>query len=678
MTQRALIAIFCALFAGVAASGQEPTGTKPQPTFRAETRAIDVDAVVTDLDGAFVRGLTREDFELLEDGKPQEIAAFTLVDVPIEASPDPARGLGLTIDSDVTTNAIAGRIYVMLLDSPGLRLPERAHVSLEQMALVTRRIATRFVDEALGPNDLMAVIHVQDWRSDAQSLTSNKQLLRASIDRLKPDSDIPPGTSPPLPYCNAQRLRTSYEVIQTIAERLGSVTGRRKAILWVNGRVPLDPNDPEECGLTSEDVVNPSRSGGQPTVQGLTGAQVGALAFFQRDAMRAATRNNVSIYPIDPVGLTADPPEFQADNTNPRYRSRPMKRLAALRGIAEDTGGEAVINTNNFSPAFERIVRANSSYYLLAYRPVVDHRDGKLHTITVRVRRPNLSVRARKGYIAPGSDPPIEAKLLPGVSASGAAALVKAVPDNGLDLRMFLTPFKGVGGNGSVVLGAELRGLSAEAGAQRRVEISYLSIDPQGATRVAPPKMLNVKFAPGAEPLTAGTAVEYIDRLALPPGRHEVRVAISQPGGATGSIVAHVEVPAFTREPLTMSGIVLSSGATARASVQGDTVLSEALGAEPTTARSFTRRTTLTAYAEAYTAASTPASEVTMTATLTTGKSAKVRGETVTQVTDDPGRTGFAVQVPLADLMPGGYVLTLEAKTGKRTDTRQIGFVVTE
>jgi VWFA-related protein len=528
------------------------------------------------------------------------------------------------------------------------------------MSQLTRRVATRFVDEALGPNDMMAVIHVQDWRSDAQSLTTNKLLLRTSIDRLKPDSDV--GTSPPLPYCNPQRLRTSYEVIETIAERLGNMTGRRRAILWVNGRVPLDPGDPDECGLLSTDA----------STDGLSGAQVSSLVFMQRDAMRAATRNNVAIYPIDPIGLTADP------NAPGRPASRDMKRLAALRGIAADTGGEAVINTNNFSPAFERIVRANSSYYLLAYRPVVDHRDGKLHTITVRVRRPNLSVRARKGYIAPGSDPPIEAKLLPGVSASGAAALVKAVPDNGLDLRMFLTPFKGVGGNGSVVLGAELRGLSAEAGAQRRVEISYLSIDPQGATRVAPPKMLNVKFAPGAEPLTAGTAVEYIDRLALPPGRHEVRVAISQPGGATGSIVAHVEVPAFTREPLTMSGIVLSSGATARASVQGDTVLSEALGAEPTTARSFTRRTTLTAYAEAYTAASTPASEVTMTATLTTGKSAKVRGETVTQVTDDPGRTGFAVQVPLADLMPGGYVLTLEAKTGKRTDTRQIGFVVTE
>jgi hypothetical protein len=142
------------------------------------------------------------------------------------------------------------------------------------------------VDEALGPNDMMAVIHVQDWRSDAQSLTTNKQLLRTSIDRLKPDSDV--GTSPPLPYCNPQRLRTSYEVIETIAERLGNMTGRRRAILWVNGRVPLDPGDPDECGLLSTDA----------STDGLSGAQVSSLVFMQRDAMRAATRNNVAIYPI--------------------------------------------------------------------------------------------------------------------------------------------------------------------------------------------------------------------------------------------------------------------------------------------------------------------------------------------------------------------------------------------
>jgi VWFA-related protein len=663
MQRTLLIAIACALLSAAAPRGQTPAGPQQPPIFRAETRAIDVDVVVTNLDGAFVRGLTREDFELLEDGQPQEIAAFTMVDIPIDPPPARAkdRTVVRTLDSDVTTNALEGRIYVMLLDSPGLRLSGRELVSLEQMSQLTRRVATRFVDEALGPNDMMAVIHVQDWRSDAQSLTTNKLLLRTSIDRLKPDSDV--GTSPPLPYCNPQRLRTSYEVIETIAERLGNMTGRRRAILWVNGRVPLDPGDPDECGLLSTDA----------STDGLSGAQVSSLVFMQRDAMRAATRNNVAIYPIDPIGLTADP------NAPGRPASRDMKRLAALRGIAADTGGEAVINTNNFSPAFERIVRANSSYYLLGYRPTVEHRDGKLHTITVRLRRPNLSVRARKGYLAPGSDPPVETKLLPGVSASGAAALVKAVPDNGLGLRVFLAPFKGTGANGSVVLGADLRGLSGEPGAQRRVEISYIAIDPQGATRAAPPKTLPVSLAAGASSLTTDTEIRFLDRLALPPGRHEVRMAVSQPGGTTGSVVAHVEVPDTARNALAMSGLVLASAADAgQPTLQGDPVLRGLLGAEPTTNRRFTRRDALTAYVEAYGDARASAGELSMTAALTTGQGAPIRKETATRVVNDPGRAGFTVRVPLADLMPGEYVLTLEAKAGKRTATRQVGFSVTE
>jgi hypothetical protein len=68
--------------------------------------------------------------------------------------------------------------------------------------------------------------------------------------------------------------------------------------------------------------------------------------------MRAATRHNVAIYPIDSAGLTADPRENPPD--------RPLKRIAALRAVAEDTGGEAIVNTDNFRAAYEQVVRANS------------------------------------------------------------------------------------------------------------------------------------------------------------------------------------------------------------------------------------------------------------------------------------------------------------------------------
>ena len=75
-----------------------------------------------------------------------------------------------------------------------------------------------------------------------------------------------------------------------------------------------------------------------------------------------------------------------------------------LRALAEETNGYAAVNSNDFTGAFDRIVRDNSSYYVLAYYPAQNRRDGKFHQIQVRVSRPGVTVRARRGYIAPRVD----------------------------------------------------------------------------------------------------------------------------------------------------------------------------------------------------------------------------------------------------------------------------------
>jgi VWFA-related protein len=639
----------CLVLAPFALNGQAPGGQTQLPTFRAEARAIEVDVHVTDPQGRFVRGLTREDFEILEDGQRQDISAFTLVDVPVE-SPTAQTGQkrkASTFDTDVFTNDTNGRIYVMLLDTWGVSVSKNATVTRSAMFRFTQRVAVRFVDEALGASDMMAVIHVQDSRSDAQAFTSNKGLLRAAINRLKPDVDGSEDLVNP-PLCDVPKLRNSYEMLETVSQRLGAMTGRRKAIIWVNGRVPFDPSDPVECG----DM----------------GAGGGSLTFMQRDAMRAATRNNVAIYPIDSIGLNAD-----ASRNEPAQLR--LLRQAALRGIAEDTGGDAILNTNNFGPAFERIVRAHSTYYLLGYRPTQDHRDGQFHSITVRVRRPNLTVRARKGYRAPEPGEPLEARLLPRVSAAAGEMLVRSLPSSGLGLQLFLAPFRGVGREASVLLGAEVNGLTREGVAEPRVEISYLAIDAQGATRVAPPKTLPLDSPDAAD----AAGVRYVDRLLLPPGRHELRIAMHQNGGETGSIVTHVDVPDFTRAPLTMSGMVLVAAASAPLVLVGDAGLKGTPAATSTTRRRFSRtETTITALVEVYSDSKTPVESVTMTSTILDARGTKVRTETPTRPSVEPGRAGYTVRLPLAELAPGDYVLTMEAKAGRRSSVRQVPFSVTE
>ena len=130
-----------------------------------------------------------------------------------------------------------------------------------------------------------------------------------------------------------------------------------------------------------------------------------------RDAIAATARSNVSIYTIDPRGLatTADDTigvSGFADQDDPVAGAGIGTRGVAydlrvsqdsLRQLADETGGFAAVNRNDFTNAFDRIVRDNSSYYVLAYYPPSDKRDGKFHRIDVKVTRPGLVVRSRRG-----------------------------------------------------------------------------------------------------------------------------------------------------------------------------------------------------------------------------------------------------------------------------------------
>src|SRR4029079_13399251 len=143
--------------------------TQQTPTFKAQVEFVEVDALVTDQQGQFVRNLTKDDFQVFEDGKRQTISTFSLVDIPIERydrplfSPRP-------IERDVQSNErpFDGRVYVMILDD--------LHVAMKRTSRV-RAAAHQFIEQRLGANDLMAVIFTGGRSQDAPEFTSNKRLL---------------------------------------------------------------------------------------------------------------------------------------------------------------------------------------------------------------------------------------------------------------------------------------------------------------------------------------------------------------------------------------------------------------------------------------------------------------------------------------------------------------------
>src|SRR5687767_13796409 len=169
MSIRALITLAFAT-AALAGSAQQPPPfakategkpAQPSPTFRLEVNYVEIDAVVTDSKGQFVRGLTKDDFELVEEGRPQTITAFTVVDVPVR-KPDPPLFRSTPVEPDVAANDsdFNGRVIVLLLDDM---------LTDARRSIRVRAAAKQFVQRFVNDNDLVAVVHSSASASTSQN-----------------------------------------------------------------------------------------------------------------------------------------------------------------------------------------------------------------------------------------------------------------------------------------------------------------------------------------------------------------------------------------------------------------------------------------------------------------------------------------------------------------------------
>jgi VWFA-related protein len=519
-----------------------------------------------------------------------------------------------------------------------------------------RRFARALVEQHVGAGDLMAVVSVQGTSTDGQAFTGSTRLLTSAIDRYGRGLSGHIGLSMPE---KISRNLTTYRVIQEVSERLGLISGRRKAILWIGGQVEFDPGsliclppDPDgECSLLS--TAAPS----------LIGAY--------RDAVGAATRNNVGIYPVDPSGLT------------PVLGSGELKRTAALRQMAEDTGGLAVVGTNNIEDLYREIDRETGTSYVLGYTPTATHRDGAFHTVDVRVKRPGLTVRARRGYYAPRPDAP--APLMPpgpaGVSRAALDALRLPVPVRGLTVEVFASAFNGPAGDRSAVIGGQVSG-ALRLDPAERIAIAYQVLDLEGRVQTGQYKVFTLDLTPDTRSRVEESGVHFVDRITLPPGRYELRLVAEQPGGAVGSVVTTLDIPEL-KDSLQMSGVLLAASSTALNVVaQSDEPLRAVLGSTATAIRRFPRGDFVTALGEVY----GPEADVQVAGILTTAAGQEVQREPAI-VSRQPGIAGdpeawrYHVEFNLSEVAPGPYVLTLEVSVeGQpgRPAQRQIPFIVTE
>ena len=398
-----------------------------------------------------------------------------------------------------------------------------------------------------------------------------------------------------------------------------------------------------------------------------------------RDAISAATRSNVAIYGIDPRGLTDLGDESIEivsfpDDTSLGVGIGSLQneiRLSqdSLRTLSEETGGFAVVNRNDFSTAFQRIVEDNSSYYVLAYYPP-DPRPGRSHKIDVRVARSNVIVRGRRAHVTPKK---VDAVTTTGKTLSTPEvreALDSPLPVSGLTMHVFASPFKGTPPNVSVLLGVELRGRDLQLSENDKILLSYIAIDSNGKIRGGNTDSLAMTaLKPETKARIEETGLRLLSRVDLPPGRYQLRVAAhDSAGGNVGSVQYDLDVPDFVKAPFSMSGLVMTSMVgSALPTARPDDQLRAVLPGPPVARRSFPQDDEVMLFAEVYDNAGATPHKVDITTTVTADEG-KVMFKT-DEVRDSSdlggqrGGYGYTTKIPMKDLALGRYVLKVEARS---------------
>jgi hypothetical protein len=462
-----------------------------------------------------------------------------------------------------------------------------------------------------------------------------------------------------------------------VAEWFSSVHGRRKTILFVSEGIDYDIND-----------LIPN--------SGSTHRDASMVIDSMRDAIAAATRSNVSIYGIDPRGLTdlgdetieigAFPDDTSLGVGQGSLFNEVRLSQDSLRTLSEETGGFAVVNRNDFSTAFDRIQQDNSAYYVLAYYPP-DARPGRLHKIDVRMNRPGLTVRARKGYVTPkkAAAAPVNAKDVR--TPEVREAIDSPIPVSGLTMHVFASPFKGTAPNASVLLGVELRGRDLKLTPDDKIQLSYVAIDANGKVRGGNTDALTMtNLKPETRARIQATGMRMLNRLELPPGRYQLRLAAhDSSGGNVGSIQYDLDVPDFAKLPFSISGVVMTSPFSAQVmTVRPDEQLKATLPAPPVALRAFPQNDEIALFAEVYDNAGGTPHKVDISTTITSDEGKQLFKTNEERDSSDlggkSGGYGYMTKIPLKDIAPGNYVLTVSARTrlGNTTPAeRQVRISVT-
>lgn len=378
MRRPALLAVLCSALLASTPGAQEPVRPDDRPVFRVSVSLVQLDAVVTDKHGRHVTTLGPDDFEVYQDGKPQPVVGASYVEID-----DPwvdTSGLA-PLPVEALKPADARRIVVVVVDD--LRM------SFESVYRARRGIAA-FLDEHFKSGDLGMIMTTSG--AGLSQLTYSPAVLKAAASRLRFSLFNVQAASALAPVDDIVESGAEQFLEQTFAESsIRRIADAIAAVRTLPGR--------KSVVLVSEGF----------SVFG-AGMDNAAIRDLLRRLVDRSNRAGVVIYGLDPRGLVttgitaADSVRRGGTGIAARRRAALLESQDGLRYVAAETGGFAVINSNDIARGFGRIMSDQRGYYLIGYQPEA----GTLHAksdvqfkrLKVKVKPKGLKIRTRAGFYA--------------------------------------------------------------------------------------------------------------------------------------------------------------------------------------------------------------------------------------------------------------------------------------
>jgi len=576
-----LVSVTWGFFQALAQTNPAPAPPPQEPVIRISVNLVQVDAVVTDSSGRQVTNLAAGDFEIFEDGRPQNITACSYVRTgpPDTSSSSASRSnpLAPPAPSVRLRPEQVRRTVVLMVDDLGLSFESTARV---------RGALRKYVDTQMQAGDLVAIVRTRGGMGALQQLTADTRILYAAIDRVRWYGSGHAAAFEPIGYDarpnassmtaagpgGAGPIGNSGKDPQVAAGGDGSFSaGTLGAIAFVLHALR---------GLPGRKAVI-LFSDGVPIFMGARHS--GSIQDGLRQLADLANRSAVVLYTVDARGL----PTFgltAADNTNPLPGPMTTTQLAGVPAsrqreyaesedgldyLARQTGGFFMHGSNDLDAGIVRALQDLSGYYLIGYKPEessfeLESGKRRFHRIQVKVKAAGLQVRSRSGYMGIS-----EQEAWPAYRTAAellSAALNSPFHSGGLNLRLtcLFSEEAKTGAAVRMLLQVDAHDLtySAEPDGIRKVvvDVAAFAIGEQGAVAGSSDRNYVIRLSPREyEQASSGGLVYKLNVPLEKPGAYQMRVAVRDAGsGRIGSASQFIEVPDVRRRHIALSGIIMN------------------------------------------------------------------------------------------------------------------------